>query len=513
MNDNNPINNANNDTDIWGRKIDSNKDLTIHQKKDNEEVEQLNTPNIPGSIMGSNVGNTENEIEIPELKKESSNANTFFNEDVLNDTKNTQNSNTFFNQDTSVTKNEIKPEVSNSINTQTLDTSSFNNPSTTIKNERPKTNTFFNEDILNNTKNTQNFNTFFNQESVVPKEEVKIEVSNDINTQNADTSIPNNSSNIESSDDIFNLESKSIGTIKKDKQKSPTAMLILFGVLILTIFFIPEITPYFNDILTKLNISDNEEIYETPVKPDDSEDNETEEEIPNEDDVPEIETFPIDLATTVTFDKLSFTNLEKALIDNTYYFKYTINNTDIENKFDFSTNRIYIDFYQENTYLGRALINIESIGANSNMSLQSVINENVYNNATSIQIVNRNISDYPKSELPNAIITCEAPNRSISYTFNNGKLTNIKDIFNYIKVDDDSFTMNYLNYQTKALKLSEESIATAKVTGIDGGFTYEANINYEEDINLTSHDILYYPKDTTKDIVNYEIESLGYTCK
>ncbi len=448
MNDNNPINNTSNDTDIWGRKINSNIDLTIHKNNENDKVEKLDTPNIQGSINNSNILDKENDIEIPALK-----------------------------------------------------------------NNSPKINTFFNDDTINNIQDNQNSNTFFNQEPVITNEEIKQEVSNDINPQINNTPSENNLNTIESNDEVLNLESKSIGTIKKDKQKSPTAMLILFGVLILTIFFIPEITPYFNDILTKLNISDNEEIYETPVKPDDSEDNETEEEIPDEDDVPDIETFPIDLATTVTLDKLNFTNLEKVLIDNTYYFKYTINNTDTENKFDFLTNRIYIDFYQENTYLGRALINIDNIGANSNISLQSVINENVYNNATSIQIVNRNISDYPKSELPNAIITCEAPNRSISYTFNNGKLTNIKDIFNYIKVDDNSFTMNYLNYQTKALKLSEESIATAKVTGIDGGFTYEANINYEEDINLTSHDILYYPKDTTKDIINYEIESLGYTCK
>ena len=59
----------------------------------------------------------------------------------------------------------------------------------------------------------------------------------------------------------FASEEKSIGTLKKDTQKSPVAMLILFGILIAVIYFIPIVTPYFSDILDKLGISNNSEIY------------------------------------------------------------------------------------------------------------------------------------------------------------------------------------------------------------------------------------------------------------
>ena len=71
----------------------------------------------------------------------------------------------------------------------------------------------------------------------------------------------------------FASEEKSIGTLKKDTQKSPVAMLILFGILIAVIYFIPIVTPYFSDILDKLGISNNSEIYDGIQNTDTTKDN------------------------------------------------------------------------------------------------------------------------------------------------------------------------------------------------------------------------------------------------
>ena len=311
-----------------------------------------------------------------------------------------------------------------------------------------------------------------------------------------------------STPEVSILESKSIGTIKKDKQKSPVAMLILFTVLIGTIFFVPEITPYFSDLLDKLHISDNSDVFEeipTPPQPDDSEEEEP------VDEEPVIQTYLIDPTIIAKYENLEISNVSKTLADNIYYFNYTLKNTDIQNSFDFATNRIYIDFYQDNTYLGRALINIDNLGGGANTTLQSPINETVYNNANSFQVINRSVSDYPISEL-GTVITCEAPNRTLTYTFQDNKLVNIKDVYNYTRVDDNSYTVNFLNYQAKAMKIDESDVATASVLAIDTGFTYTANINYTTDVDLTTEDPFYYKKDTSKDVLNYEIESLGFTC-
>ena len=311
-----------------------------------------------------------------------------------------------------------------------------------------------------------------------------------------------------STPEVSILESKSIGTIKKDKQKSPVAMLILFTVLIGTIFFVPEITPYFSDLLDKLHISDNSDVFEEIPTPPQSDDSEEEEPV---DEEPVIQTYLIDPTIIAKYENLEISNVSKTLADNIYYFNYTLKNTDIQNSFDFATNRIYIDFYQDNTYLGRALINIDNLGGGANTTLQSPINETVYNNANSFQVINRSVSDYPISEL-GTVITCEAPNRTLTYTFQDNKLVNIKDVYNYTRVDDNSYTVNFLNYQAKAMKIDESDVATASVLAIDTGFTYTANINYTTDVDLTTEDPFYYKKDTSKDVLNYEIESLGFTC-
>ena len=49
---------------------------------------------------------------------------------------------------------------------------------------------------------------------------------------------------------------ETIGMMKKDTQKSPVAILILFVALILSVFLIPQITPYFSDVLKIFHIDD-----------------------------------------------------------------------------------------------------------------------------------------------------------------------------------------------------------------------------------------------------------------
>lgn len=59
---------------------------------------------------------------------------------------------------------------------------------------------------------------------------------------------------------------ETIGMMKKDTQKSPVAILILFVALILSVFLIPQITPYFSDVLKMFHIDDNSSIYDNIEK-------------------------------------------------------------------------------------------------------------------------------------------------------------------------------------------------------------------------------------------------------
>ena len=104
----------------------------------------------------------------------------------------------------------------------------------------------------------------------------------------------------------FASEEKSIGTLKKDTQKSPVAMLILFGILIAVIYFIPIVTPYFSDILDKLGISNNSEIYDGIQNTDTTKDN-TDTKDDTQKEPQKKKTYTLATTETATLDNIEYT--------------------------------------------------------------------------------------------------------------------------------------------------------------------------------------------------------------
>ena len=282
----------------------------------------------------------------------------------------------------------------------------------------------------------------------------------------------------------FASEEKSIGTLKKDTQKSPVAMLILFGILIAVIYFIPIVTPYFSDILDKLGISNNSEIYGGIPDTDTTKDN-----------------------TDGTKD-----NTQKEQDGAYYYINYTITNKSTST-YSFSTHKIFLEFYDDaKTYLGSALVNTPSLNANSTVSVKSLVNQSIYTSATTFQIVEKQADEYPDANLINNTLTCTLNNRVLTYTFYNNKLTKIVDT----DTSDDTninYVNSYIETQTKINELN-------KVTGVNAIFIPETNkftTNITIDYNivnsdLTTNDTLYYVKDTSANTIKYELDALGYTC-
>ena len=169
----------------------------------------------------------------------------------------------------------------------------------------------------------------------------------------------------------FASEEKSIGTLKKDTQKSPVAMLILFGILIAVIYFIPIVTPYFSDILDKLGISNNSEIYDGIQNNDTTKDN-TDTKDDTQKEPPKKKTYALAATETATLDKIEYTAFQKLQEDTYYYLSYTITNKSTST-YSFTTHKIFLEFYDDaKTYLGSILVNTPSLNANSTVSLKSL---------------------------------------------------------------------------------------------------------------------------------------------
>lgn len=302
-----------------------------------------------------------------------------------NENNNVMPNNTNINQGVGQIPQTNNTQVNNaSANNQTVNNQIPNNqvPNNQI------TNTTTTSSIMGTSASNKTTNTYFQNTPNVP-----INNSSQQNT-NQPNQIPNNQ-------DIAmpKLNSdETVGTMKKDTQKSPVAMLILFACLIIGIFVIPYITPYLSDVLKIFGIDDNSYIY-GDGKYDDSSDTNTKDNDTNKDNNSNNDTkvttyYDILDTTSITFNKLTITNLTKTEENGNFYLNYKITNNDTAS-YNFKEHKIYFDLYNDSkTYIGRVLIDTDTLNSKEEITLKSILNNNEYTTATKLEVLERTTADY-----------------------------------------------------------------------------------------------------------------------
>lgn len=309
---------------------------------------------------------------------------------------------------------------------------------------------------------------------------------------------------------------ETIGMMKKDTQKSPVAMLILFVILILSVFLIPQITPYFSDVLKIFHIDDNSSIYDNNRKDNPSDDNANKDQNDNNlsSDETKITYYDLKEDTEITFGDLKISNFLKTTEGNNFYLSYKILNNG-ETSYSFRDHKIYFDFYNDSkTYIGRILIDMDTLASKEETTLKSPISETEYNQAISFEVLERTSADYQSVTLKNNKLTCTNSNHTIVYTFNSNNLVGLDDTFNYtFTINDDTYAKYSLDTQNTVNELNKVTGVSAGFVNRENGFTKTVRIDYsatEED--FTKYDRLYYKKNEKANTINYELESIGYKC-
>ena len=421
------------------------------------------------------------------------------------------------------TSNNMGPATNNGMNNPGNNIMNPSNPQTqdalntpTMPNTNQPTNQISNAQTTNsimgtsNTKTTSsNANTYFQTISDNKTNTLNNQIPNQASTNqipvNEDFSMPK-----------LNTD-ETVGMMKKDTQKSPAAMLILFACLIIGIFVIPYITPYLSDVLKIFGIDDNSSIYgdgkDTPSNT--NKDNNVNKDNTNKDnDSKETTYYDILDTTAITFNKLTITNLTKTEENGVFYLNYKITNNDTTS-YNFKEHKIYFDLYNDaKTYIGRVLIDTDTLNSKEEITLKSILNENEYTAATKLEVLERTTADYQSITLKNNKLTCNGNNHSTIYTFTSNKLTGIDDTYNYtFVVNDDAYAQYALNVQNTVNDLNKITGVSAGFVNTQTGFTKTMKINYSETSeNLTKYDRIYYEKDATASTVKYELESIGYKC-
>src|SRR5574344_1343939 len=135
----------------------------------------------------------------------------------------------------------------------------------------------------------------------------------------------------------FNNNESTIGKIKPDKQKSPLAMIILFGILVIFIIFMPQIIELANKYLgTNLNANTGVIIETT-----NNTSNNTTNTVSNNENV--LYSLTDDLS--IKMNDLQFMNFKKVKENNKYTLTFDIkNNGSSSYKF---TKKLYLEFYNK----------------------------------------------------------------------------------------------------------------------------------------------------------------------
>ena len=394
-----------------------------------------------------------------------------------------------------------------SANNQTVNNQISNNqiPNNQVPNNQI-TNTTTTSSIMGTSASNKTTNTYFQNTPNVPVN----------NLSEANTNQPNQ---IPVNQDIAmpKLNSdETVGTMKKDTQKSPVAMLILFACLIIGIFLIPYITPYLNNVLKIFGIDDNSSIYGDGKYNDSSDTNTKDNDTTKDNNTDTKVTTYYDIldTTSITFNKLTITNLTKTEENGNFYLNYKITNNDTTS-YNFKEHKIYFDLYNDSkTYIGRVLIDTDTLNSKEEITLKSILNNNEYTAATKLEVLERTTADYQSVTLKNNKLTCTGNNHTAIYTFSSNKLTGIDDTYNYtFIVNDDTYASYALNVQNTVNDLNKITGISAGFVNTQTGFTKTTKINYSETSeNLTKYDRIYYEKDATASTVKYELESIGYKC-
>lgn len=314
------------------------------------------------------------------------------------------------------------------------------------------------------------------------------------------------SSTIPASVENSTPDSHTIGTIKPDKQKSPIAMLVLFGGLIAFIIFMPTAVDLFNKYFgTDLNLDS----LNNPQYNENNNNDATKEEKDDNN------IYDLDENTLIKNGKLEYTGFKKENNDG-YKLVFYIKNTGTT-QYTFEK-KLYIEYFDDsNTFIGRSYADkIKEVSGGISSEYTIDLDNDIYNKATKLQLVLRTDDDYPNVTLNNKQLTCSNETNDIIYSFDDeSKLTNIKDVYTYIKGEDAvKYSDDLVSYKTKISRLDSIDGVTAVLAETDQGFIATTLIDYKyADYSKLSSNTDYYIKETFAKTISFEMNAKGYSCR
>lgn len=290
--------------------------------------------------------------------------------------------------------------------------------------------------------------------------------------------------------------------IKQDKKKASIFgivwIIIIFGFFIAGVIYLPEISQYVNNYFNPDIVVPNNPTNDNKDNTDDD----------NSEDV--IKEYVVSENLEIVFDKFKINNIN--ISNNKINFDIVNTGDEI---LDLSSYDYFINFYNQNKkLLERVMLQDGIVSPNSNLTVSfDLVDSNVY----SLTVLEISEDNYPTFVAPAdannmATYSCSKDYETVSYLLNNNKVYAINLLYE-VSNTDANFNTLYGTYQAMQTAYSVINGVSSTLDVVDNVLTFRTLINLntlgDEKINLKT----FYPKDTDAKVINFELTSMGYTCK
>ncbi len=299
------------------------------------------------------------------------------------------------------------------------------------------------------------------------------------------------------------LTSTPIG-IFENKRKNSIGTVIILGIFILAVIFLPEISEYVNKYInsTKPINKPSAPITKppTPDTPDDNNDN-----------------------FTVFVDGLRITN-EEITVSN-----FVIDQENLTISYDITNNLNSAKNIEELNYFLEIYNQEQTLIERVKLAKEHILNSGAFANFTGnistesattigfVSIVKKNIDEYPLYELKNSeegngVLVCTNNHEKVTYKFQDLKLKEVTSEASYLKTDSDYDKL----YETNKIKSTSYNNKLGIVSTL---FEHETGYNITSSIDLKEASRMYlfnadsFKLDTEPKVVKFEMETQGFKCE
>ena len=284
-----------------------------------------------------------------------------------------------------------------------------------------------------------------------------------------------------------------------EKKTNIGRVIIIFVIFSLVVYFINDISVFFNNLIGKKSADTIKDIANDERK------NRNKEESKDEED--EYYLFEDGLSLSLENLTIAHFNYNNNVLSFDVY-NYSDNDIDLSNK------NYYLETYNSSKSLLDTLkVDFNKISKKNKISINLDLNKEF----TYLKFVEKSVDDYPNISLNYdsnglANIVCQKNNDTITYTFNTEGLIKISDVYTDSN-NIDNYYLRYANSQNKVNTYNNINGIEASFSSVNNGYMVTINVDLEKaNLDDIEEKYFYSYKENAK-VINYEMTSYGYSCK